>query len=86
MLAELQRQERQVQLYKQGLLPQASQALQAALAAYQVSKADFDTVLESQTAIFRVQTDEARARTDYHQTLAKLEALVGAPLGATPAQ
>lgn len=84
VLAELQRQERQVQLYKQGLLPQASQALQAALAAYQVSKADFDTVLESQTAIFKVQTDETRARADYHQTLAKLEALVGSPLGAAP--
>lgn len=86
VLAELQRQERQVQLYKQGLMPQASQALQSALAAYQVNKVDFDTVLESQTAIYGVQTDEARARADYHQTLAKLEALIGSPLGVTPAQ
>lgn len=76
------RTERQLQLYRQGLLPQASQALQAALAAYQVNKADFDAVLESQTAIYQVQTDHARAMADYQQTLAKLEALVGAPLSA----
>ncbi|MNT10640.1 Outer membrane efflux protein [compost metagenome] len=86
MLAELGRQERQVQLYKQGLLPQARQALQSALAAYQVNKVDFDAVLESQTTIYQVQTDEARARADYHQTLAKLEALVGVPLSASPAK
>lgn len=85
VLAELARQERQIQLYQQGLLPQAKQALQAALAAYQVSKVDFDTVLESQTAIYQVQTDEVRARADYHQTLAKLEAVIGAPIGALPA-
>jgi outer membrane protein TolC len=82
VIAELERQERQVQLYKQGLLPQARQALQSALAAYQVSKVDFDTVLESQTAIYQVQTDEARAKADFHQTLAKLEALVGVPLSS----
>lgn len=86
VLAELRRQERQVQLYEQGLMPQASQALQSALAAYQVNKVDFDTVLESQTAIYQVQTDEARARAEYHQTLAKLEALIGSPLGVTPVQ
>ena len=80
ILAELQRQERQLRLYQQGLMPQAKQALQAALAAYQVNKVDFDTVLENQTAIYRVQTDEARAKADTHQTLAKLEALVGTPL------
>lgn len=83
VLAELQRQERQVQLYEQGLLPQAMQALKAALAAYQVSKTDFDTVLESQTAIYDVQSDEARAKADFHQTMAKLEALVGIRLGAS---
>ena len=82
MLAELKRQESQVQLYKQGLLPQATQSLQAALAAYQVNKVDFDTVLESQTAIYQVQTDEARARADYHKVLAKLEALIGTPISA----
>jgi len=82
MLAELKRQESQVQLYKQGLLPQATQSLQAALAAYQVNKVDFDTVLESQTAIYQVQTDEARARADYHKVLARLEALIGTPISA----
>ena len=86
VLAELSRQERQVQLYTQGLLPQSGQALQAALAAYQVNKADFDTVLESQTAVYQVQTEEARARADYHQALAKLEALVGAPISAPRAK
>lgn len=85
VLAEYSRQQRQVQLYEQGLLPQAKQTLQAALAAYQVSKVDFDTVLESQTAIYQVQTDDARARADAHQTLAKLEALIGAPVAAPPA-
>ena len=85
-LAELSRQERQVRLYGQGLLPQAKQALQAALAAYQVSKVDFDTVLESQTAIYQVQTDDARARADMHQTLAKLEALIGTAIGAPSAK
>jgi outer membrane protein TolC len=86
VLAELSRQERQVQLYKQGILPQSTQALKAALAAYQVNKVDFDTVLESQTAVYQAQTDEARAKADYHQTLAKLEALVGATIGAPSAK
>lgn len=86
VLAELKRQERQAQLYKQGLMPQSLQALQASLAAYQVSKVDFDTVLESQAAVYQVQTEEARIKADYHQTLAKLEALIGSPLGTSPAK
>ncbi len=80
----LLRSERQIKLYEKGLRPQSLQALQAALAAYQVAKVDFDTVLESQTAIYQVQTDEARAKADYHQTLASLEALIGAPISAAP--
>ncbi|HEY9899951.1 MAG TPA: TolC family protein [Pantanalinema sp.] len=74
--------ERQLQLYDQGVLPQATQAFKASLAAYQVNKLDFNAVLESQLAIFEVQTAVARAKADHHQALAKLEATIGAPLGA----
>lgn len=86
VLAELKRLERQVKLYQQGVMPQARQALQAALAAYPVNKLDFDAVLESQAAVFQAQTDEARARADYHQKLARLEALIGAKARTTAAK
>lgn len=77
---QLTRQEGQIRLYRQGLLPQATQSLQASLAAYQVNKTDFDAVLESQTSLFQVQTDFARAMADYHQASASLEALIGASI------
>lgn len=80
--SKLRQIERQLQLYDQGVLPQASQAFKASLAAYQVNKLDFSAVLESQLAIFETQTAVARAKADHHQTLAQLEALVGAPLDA----
>ncbi|MNX70501.1 Outer membrane efflux protein [compost metagenome] len=78
--------ERQLHLYDQGVVPQATQALKASLAAYQVNKLDFNAVLESQLAIFEAQTAVARAKADQHQALAKLEALIGAPVGAPQAK
>jgi outer membrane protein TolC len=80
LISELRQAERQLQLYEQGVLPQATQVFKASLAAYQVNKLDFSDVLESQLAIFEAQTAVARAKADHHQALARLEALMGAPL------
>lgn len=78
VVADLQRLEQQLKLTRQGLLPQAKQALQASLSAYQVNQVDFAAVLDNQMALYRVQTEEARMQAEFHQAMAALEALVGA--------
>jgi cobalt-zinc-cadmium efflux system outer membrane protein len=76
-LVELQNSDRQTALYQKGLLPLASLGLQASLAAYQVNKVEFETVVNSQNAIFDAEMDFVRVTGDSYKAQATLEAIVG---------
>ncbi len=73
----LQRTERQLELYKTGIIPQASLQVSSAMSAYRVGKADFMTLLDSQITLYRYQLEYHQALTEYEKNVASLEAIIG---------
>jgi cobalt-zinc-cadmium efflux system outer membrane protein len=73
----IQRVERQLELYKSGIIPQASLQMNSAMSAYRVGKADFMTLLDSQMTLYRYELEYHQALIEYHKNLASLEAVVG---------
>ena len=68
---------RSIRLYRQTLLPQAQQALEAANTAYQAAQIDFLSFLDVQRTLLNLRIEEQRALRDYRQHLAQLEQAVG---------
>lgn len=77
MASMLQRTERQLELYKTGIIPQASIQVKSALSAYAVNKIDFMTLLDSQMTLYRYELEYHEALTEYEKNLSSLEAAVG---------
>jgi outer membrane protein TolC len=69
-----------ISIYRDGLLPQAEQSFQAAVAAYQTGGVNFNTLLDAQRTIRDVRMDYYRALVDYEQSRADLERAVGKEL------
>ena len=72
-----QRTERQLELYRTGIIPQASLQISSAMSAYRVNKADFMTLLDAQTTLYRYELEYHQALTEYEKSVANLEAAVG---------
>ena len=77
MASMLQRTERQLELYKTGIIPQAGMQVKSALSAYTVNKIDFMTLLDSQMTLYRYELEYHEALTEYEKNLSSLEAAVG---------
>lgn len=77
VVSMLQRTERQLELYKTGIIPQASLQVSSAMSAYRVGKVDFMTLLDSQMTLYQYELDYYRALTEYEKNKANLEAVVG---------
>ena len=75
---------RSIRLYRQALLPQAQQALDAANTAYQAAQIDFLSFLDAQRTLLNLRIEEQRALRDYHQHLTQLEQAVGMILSKQP--
>ena len=69
-----------VSIYRDGLLPQAEQSFQAAIAAYQTGGVNFMTLLDAQRTIRDVRMGYYKALVDYEQSRADLERAVGKEL------
>jgi outer membrane protein, heavy metal efflux system len=69
-----------VSFYRDGLLPQAEQSFQAAVAAYQTGGVNFMTLLDAQRTIRDVRMGYYKALVDYEQSRADLERAVGKEL------
>ena len=69
-----------IKLIKTGIIPQARQSLESALAAYSVDKVDFLTLIDNQVTLLKWEIKYHRELTDYEQNLAMLENLVGKEL------
>jgi len=76
LYANLEKDRSSLALLTTGMLPQESAALQAATASFGVASTDFQTVLATQTALFRYETSFHRLVTDFAKNLAELEQLV----------
>ncbi len=69
-----------VAIYRDGLLPQAEQSFQAAVAAYQTGGVNFTTLLDAQRTIRDVRMGYYKVLVDYEQSRADLERAVGKEL------
>jgi len=64
-------------LYETGILPQAKLALEAALAAYRVSRVDLLMLLDSQMALYGYEISRAKELVNFNKALAEIELLTG---------
>ncbi len=76
----LKTKERIFDFYKNSILPQARQSLQAATSGYQTQKVDFLTLLETERALKHVELGYYQALVDYQEAFANLEQAVGVDL------
>jgi outer membrane protein TolC len=75
--AELERNRKRVELYKEGILLQAEQSLESAQAGYQVGKVDFLNVVDNWMRLLRYDLEYHFALSDYHKALARYDFAVG---------
>ena len=85
-LSAVEKDQRLVDLYKTGIIPQASQSLQAAISGYQTDKVDFLTLLNNQITLFNYQLQYYRVLADFYKSLAELEWVVGVPVNRMQVQ
>jgi cobalt-zinc-cadmium efflux system outer membrane protein len=78
--AILQRLSQQIQLYGQGIIPQARQASEASLAAYRTGTLDFARLTQNFIAMYSAELKFQEYLKDYEGTWAELEWLVGQEL------
>lgn len=69
-----------IQVYKDGVLPQAEQSLAAARIGYQAGKVDFLNLIDSERTLRDFQLEYYTALAQHEQTIAKLERVVGREL------
>jgi outer membrane protein, heavy metal efflux system len=69
--------DRILKIYDQGLIPQAENSMHAALAAYRVSKVDFQTLILAFVDLLNLQEEYYRELADHEIGLAKLEQIIG---------
>jgi outer membrane protein TolC len=80
MSSMIQRVERQIDLYKMGIVPQASLQVNSAMSAYRVNKADFMTLLDSQMTLYKYELEYHQALTEYEKNVASIGAAIGKQL------
>ena len=80
MVSMIQRVERQLDLYKTGIIPQASLQINSAMSAYRVNKADFMTLLDGQMTLYKYELEYHQALTEYEKNVANLGAAIGKQL------
>jgi outer membrane protein, heavy metal efflux system len=88
LLAQMERRSKLVELYRDGIIPQAEQSLESATIGYRVNKVDFLTLLDNRATLFNYEHEYYDSLADYQVKKAQLEALVGQQLGdsgGTPA-
>ncbi len=76
-LVAIRTSDRVLKLYQEGLIPQAENSMQAALAAYRVAKADFQTLISAFIDVRSLKEEYYRELADHEIAVAKLEQIVG---------
>lgn len=76
-LSVVKRSRRLLNLYKTGILPQAKQSLESAMAGYQNDKVDFLTLLNNELSLLNFQLKYYRTLADYHIAIAEIQGETG---------
>lgn len=77
LVAKTQRTSRLIDLYQTGFIPQATQSLNAAVAAYEVGNIDFLALIDSQITLCNFETQASEMLAEYEKEIAELEMIVG---------
>lgn len=72
--------QRQIQLYRDALVPKAEQSLKASEAAYSAGSVDFLNLIDSERSLLAFQLSYYKAIRDYEQRFAEIEMIVGQSL------
>ncbi len=80
ILAQMERRQKLVELYKEGIIPQAEQSLESAVISYRVNKVDFLTLLDGRVSLFNYERELYESQAEYMMKLAQLEATTGTDL------
>jgi outer membrane protein, heavy metal efflux system len=80
MSSMIQRVERQIDLYRTGIIPQASLQINSAISSYRVNKADFMTLLDSQMTLYKYELEYHQALTEFEKNVASIGATIGKQL------
>jgi len=80
LMDEQKRSAQTLELIDQGILPQARQSLEAALAGYSVDKVDFLTLLDNQVTLFKWQIKYHEELARHEKVLAEMEQVVATDL------
>ncbi len=76
-VSELKRNSDLLELFEDGILPQAQQSFQSAQTAYQVNKVDFQTLLFSLSNLYEYEMNYYMILAEYQKSLAELEVIIG---------
>ncbi|MDE2179425.1 MAG: TolC family protein [candidate division NC10 bacterium] len=82
LVADVEKGGKLIDLLETGLIPQARLSLDSAVAGYQVGKVDFLTLLDNRLTLFNFEKEYYRTLGEYQTSLARLEWVVGAPVGS----
>ncbi|MCX5884531.1 MAG: TolC family protein [Proteobacteria bacterium] len=75
--AKEEKQNALLDLYKRGIIPQARQSLDSAIAGYRVNKVDFLTLLDNRLTLYNYEVFYQQTLADYEKNLAELEEVTG---------
>jgi outer membrane protein TolC len=76
-VSELKRNSDLLELFEDGILPQAQQSFQSAQTAYQVNKVDFQTLLFSLSNLYEYEMNYYMILAEHQKSLAELEVIIG---------
>jgi outer membrane protein TolC len=74
--------ERLMSLYRTGIVPQSSLALESSMSAYQVGKTDFLSLLTNFKTVLDYQSNYFRQLADYKTAIARIESLTGVEIAS----
>ena len=80
-LTTIERAEKQLELLKTGIIPQATFSLDSAISSYRVNKVDFITMLDNLMTLFKYEIQYYRLVSEHRKNIAEIEAAVGKSSG-----
>jgi outer membrane protein TolC len=85
LVAKAQKSAHLINLYETGIIPQATQSLNSAIAAYEVGTVDFLSLIDNQITLCNFETQRSEILADYEKEIADLEMVVGKRFAADAA-
>ncbi len=80
VLTSLKKNEERLDLYQNGIVPQATQSLQSAMIGYQTDKVDFLTLVNNQLTLFNLELESEHILSEYNKDISRLEYITGGTL------